>query len=329
MKMEFKNAILYEKFFGQPFHNSEAVHISLAIDEKFVPPAGILITSILKNNPARNFLIHIFLDKLSDSSIKKLNELCEMSSKLQIKIYCVNPELFNNLYFDKNYSVAIFYRLIAADFLSQELDELIYMDSDMLCLNSMEELFQNIPKDYLFKVVEDNGNWLSQHKKNLSLPADFRYFNAGILYINLQKWREENISAQLIELLKQRKYNLPDQDTLNMVVCKNNYAVEYLSNNFNHFFRVDGKEIPINDKVIVEHFAGNLKPWQLWCESESKKIYEYYQAASPWKDFKYLPKNYQECRFMGNFFRRKGNWLEALNWYAKYVTNKLKKFFNF
>jgi len=325
--MEFKNSILETKTLNSTFPYEKVIHIALAIDEPFVPPAGILITSILKNNPARNFFVHIFLDKISQSSIERLQKFCKLSNKIQIKIYYVNPTLFKNLYFDKNYSVAIFYRIVAADILADELDEMIYMDSDMLCLKSMEELFQNSSKEYLLKAVADSGRWLAEHKRNLNLSADFRYFNAGILYLNLKKWRQEKISAQLIELLRNSDYNLPDQDTLNMIAYRNNYAIEYLPKKFNHFFRLDGTEIPITDDVVIEHFAGNLKPWYLWCDSEVKQLYESYQAESFWSDFKYLPKNYQECRFMGNVFRRNGNWLEAFKWYVKYVENKFKKFF--
>ena len=325
--MDFEKEILEVKTYGKVPKDGQQIHIALAIDEPFIPPAGILMTSILKNNPAHNFLFDIFLDKISPADIERINELCQISAKIQVKLYHVAPNLFNDMYFEKNYSPAIFYRILAADILSEQLTEMIYMDSDMLCLKSMDEFFQNPPDKKFLKVIPDSGSWLPRHKKNLSIPDEYRYFNAGIMHLNLKQWREEKISDQLMELLKVGKYSFPDQDTLNIIAYRNGYEIEYLPDKFNHFFRVEGVEVPITDEVVIEHFAGHLKPWHPWFESDAKKFYEYYQSISPWRDFKYLPRDYQECRLMGRALRREGNWTAALQWYSKYVTKKFERFF--
>ena len=326
--MDFEKAVLEEKIYGQAPKDGQQIHITLATDEHFMPPTGILMTSIIKNNPARNFLFHVFLDKISCLDIKRVTELCQMSNNIQVKFYYVNPHLFNDLYFDKNYSVAIFYRILAADILSADLDKVIYMDSDMLCLKSMEELF-NLPLDDIFlaAVIDKGVAGLSAHKREVGLHESYPYFNSGFLYFNLKSWRDKKFFEQLLKVLSEVKYKFPDQDALNIAIYRHGYAVKYLPDKFNHFFRVGGVEVPITDEVVIEHFAGHLKPWHPWFESDAKKFYEYYQSISPWRDFKYLPRDYQECRLMGRALRREGNWTAALQWYSKYVTKKFERFF--
>ena len=299
-------------------------HIAFGIDKFYIPMMGILMTSLAKNNPSKSFYFYVFLDDMDANDREKFEEFCA-AENVRINFYYILPDLFKNFYVDKGYSIAIFYRIIAADFLARELDNLIYMDSDMLCLQPLGNFFHELPKNILLAAVEDSGSWLPQHKQKLNLAADYKYFNTGILQMNLKLWREENISAKTLEILARDKFLFPDQDALNIVVFRGGYGVKYVSDKFNYFFRIDGVEQNFRADVVIEHFAGQLKPWHAWCDSDLKKIYEHWQKVSAWRDFKYLPRNYQENRLMGRACRRDGKFFEALKWYLKYVEDKFFK----
>ncbi|WP_084797857.1 glycosyltransferase family 8 protein [Neobacillus mesonae] len=62
-----------------------------------------------------------------------------------------------------------------------------------------------------------NKQW---KKAPLSIPAEYTYFNAGVLLMNLQKWRENKISSQVIQYIKEhpKLIKLMDQDALNAVL---------------------------------------------------------------------------------------------------------------
>ena len=320
--MDFEKIISRQEKIGQ-IKNAD-FNIAFGIDKFYIPMMGILMTSLAKNNSSRSFCFHVFLDDMDAEDRKNFEKFCA-EEKVQINFYFVLPDLFKNFFVDKGYSIAIFYRIIAADFLSRELENLIYMDSDMLCLKSLENFSQELPKNILLAAVEDSGSWIPQHKQKLNLAADYKYFNTGILHLNLKLWREENISEKTLEILARDKFLFPDQDALNIVVFRGGYGVKYVSDKFNYFFRVDGVEQNFRADVVIEHFAGQLKPWHAWCDSDLKKIYEDYQKNSAWKDFKYLPRNYQENRLMGRACRREGKYFEAFKWYLKYVEDKFFK----
>lgn len=323
--MDFKKIISSQKKIGN-LTDEKNFHIAFGIDKFYIPMMGILMTSLAKNNPSKSFSFHVFLDSTDAEDLKKFEELCA-AEKVEINFYYVLPDLFKNFYFEKGYSIAIFYRIIAAEFLSGKLENLIYMDSDMLCLKSFGNFFDDLPKNILLAAVEDSGSWIPKHKKNLNLPLTYKYFNTGILYLNLKLWRDEKISEKTLEILSREKFLFPDQDALNIVVNRGNYDVEYISDRFNYFFRVDGEEKILREDVVIEHFAGQIKPWHAWCESELKKIYEDYQKKSFWRDFKYFPRNYQENRLMGRACRREGKYFEAFKWYLKYFRDKFKEKF--
>lgn len=312
-----------QKFFGRKDHDRRTVNIVFGVDAPYVPIMGVCMMSLIKSNPAQKISFHVFLDGIDERDDLKLAELCAQSPATQITLYFLPPDLYKEIpILEKNYSSAIFYRIAAAEFLSASLDKIIYMDADMLCLKPLDELLRLPIEKFLLAAVADTGEWISSHEKNLGLSERHRYFNTGFLYLNLNRWRDENFSEQLLNVLLNGEYFFPDQDAMNIVADRNSCPIKYLPDRYNHFYRVDGKEQPLTDDVVIEHFAGQLKPWQPWCDSPLKEIYAAYQKISPWHDFVYLPRNYQECRLMGRVCWREGKWLEALKWYRNYLKRR-------
>ena len=312
-----------QKIFGREFKDERAVNIVFGVDAPFVPIMGVCMTSLIKNNPAQKFSFHVFLDEIEMRDEIKLAELCKQSPAAQIILYFLPTDLYKEFYLEGDYTRAIFYRIAAADFLSESLNKVIYMDSDMICLKPLDELF-NLPLEKIFLAAAVDPGIVNTaiHKNAFGFSADYRYFNTGLLCLNLDFWRREKISAQMLEILSHGEYPFPDQDAMNLVADRNNYPVKYLSDRYNHFFRIDGVEQPMREDVVIQHFTGQLKPWQPWCQSPLKKIYEAYQEISPWRDFVYQPRNYQEHRLMGRVCRREGKWLEALKWYWSYLKRR-------
>lgn len=69
---------------------------------------------------------------------------------------------------------------------------------------------------------------LRRHVQNrLNIPEmNGRYFNAGVIYVNLKKWHEANLTPYLLKLLRgETKYGslkYLDQDALNIAFNMNN-----------------------------------------------------------------------------------------------------------
>ena len=92
-------------------------------------------------------------------------------------------------------SEATYYRLYLSEYLPKNIENLIYVDADVISNTALnvDEIFINLKKEKLeiaantefFKNEENRVNIF----KELGLGAD-RYFNAGVLFINFQLWKK-------------------------------------------------------------------------------------------------------------------------------------------
>ena len=126
------------------------------------------------------------------------------------------------------------------------------------------------------------------------------YFNAGVLLIDLRKWR--NINERTIEYL-QANPGLPflDQDALSHVVAGHFVRLDPRYNAFSYLAFPDGRsrmdkirgfakdyaairKIWRNDPRII-HYAGSNKPWSLHAETTAlEHIWWDYAGRSPISD---------------------------------------------
>jgi lipopolysaccharide biosynthesis glycosyltransferase len=111
--------------------------------------------------------------------------------------------------------------------------------------------------------------WTSQ------LPCVADYFNAGVLLIDLERWREDRISERAFDYLSQHPRSpCSDQDALN-VAC--NGAWKQLDSRWN--FQNDYKtqiilgSANVRQPAIV-HFNGRLKPWQIGVLDPNTRVYD-------------------------------------------------------
>ncbi|STQ86610.1 glycosyltransferase family 8 protein [Helicobacter muridarum] len=165
-----------------------------------------------------NLIFHIILDYISASNSYKI-QLLESMLGVKIKIDIINPDIFQDLIpwgEGKNYTT--YYRLKIASFLPVNVSKCIYLDCDMICNADIRDLFFTDLNGHICGVVGDvrtsyEPMWEIEDK-NFSIRTKYS-FNAGLLLIDMDKWRIQNIESKLFSLLKDVR--LTDQDALNIV----------------------------------------------------------------------------------------------------------------
>ena len=114
------------------------------------------------------------------------------------------------------------------------------------------------------KIIEENNiNFINPKNFENELKMKNRYFNAGVMFINLKEWRKLNITKKLQNKILELGDNisLADQDAMNSY-----FDGEYLEldKEFNFYaeFKAN-KEILnlINKDVYFLHYVGSTKPW--------------------------------------------------------------------
>ena len=155
-------------------------------------------------------------------------------------------------------SPATFYRLFIAEILPAEIEQAVYLDADMLALRSIAYLFEQ-PVQGLVAAADhcSPGNEIL-----LWGECGGTYFQAGLLVIPLQIWREQGILQRFLEVMADERDRIQwwDQDVLNIALRD---RWQRLPVWFNVCEAVNSAlPLPlVEEHAALIHYSGSSKPW--------------------------------------------------------------------
>ena len=129
-------------------------------------------------------------------------------------------------------------------------DKILYLDSDTLVVDSIEDLWNTTFDDDVLVGIHEPGSW-SNHLQTYDM--DDTYINSGVLLMNLKAIREEKLDDSMIYLLNNNFYYFPDQDVINLV-CRN--RIKYVSNIYN-----SSETTGMVDNAKIIHYIRGRKGW--------------------------------------------------------------------
>jgi lipopolysaccharide biosynthesis glycosyltransferase len=187
-------------------------------------------------------------------------------------------------------SVQTYYRCFIPT-LFPKLDKVIYLDCDMLVEGNIIELWKTDLENYYVAGAECCYVKQIGFKKQLGFSDDILYINAGVLLMNLDAMRTDNIVLKFIESAKILGNNVPhvDQDVINYTLKG---KIKELDSRFNWATSnsVESKQNSLSHQpAVISHFTGRAKPWapQYKCSHESANHYFYYLSKTPYRNFIY------------------------------------------
>ena len=245
------------------------IDIVMAFDDVYAQHGAATIASILLNCDATsNFRFHILDGGISESKKEKLIKIKKLRD-FDIKFYDMTKydwSMFpNNL---KHITLATYYRLRIPEILSEGIQKALYLDGDMIVEQDLKELWDTDISDYVLGAVEDEEGIESGVRLGLSK----KYFNAGLLLLNLEKLRKINLIREGISYLEKNRGRIiyQDQDILNglfntqykdLPLKWNANRDIYMPTNTKHTYTDQETKIIRKNPGII-HFTGhNAKPW--------------------------------------------------------------------
>ena len=226
------------------------------------------VYSISKSIENANISIYV-IHKNPETFYSYAEKIEKFKNINKVKIFKFEKDLsdYPNLK-NTHVSEATYYRLFISDYISDEIDHLIYLDSDVFCINNPEYIL-----DYKVNELINSSHTISvttelfKNSKNqeifnkLNLKKE-KYFNAGVMLIDYKKWVDSININKLLTLLEESKNEIDnwDQDLLNKVFDGNYLELTDFLN-----FRINShvKKIFYEESSFFVHFAGNHKPWTL------------------------------------------------------------------
>lgn len=246
-------------------------HIAFTINNKYSQHCGVTIRSIVLNNPDSNFTFHIVCsDILSDKNRRRLLHTIRKGDNIQIN----DGVTFERMEFkvDGHATIDNYSRIFLAEILPESIKNVLYLDCDLVVLKDLEDIWTtDLSKAAAAVVCDPSQEWSDR----LGIESD-KYFNSGVMLLNLQYFRQNRLIEKCLSFMKEQSHLIKywDQDVLNHVLMNKVY---YLDRKFNCIVT----KIIDTDPVIL-HYAGRHKPWNIFYQHRMKILYFKYLYQTPW-----------------------------------------------
>lgn len=314
---------------------NNAKHILLCSSEEYIKYAGITITSILLSNPCENFEFNILCMSITNDDLEKLKNTVK-KFKTKINIYFLNMEIVKqfseNMAGNDHVSVVTYFKFIGFAVLNKITDKVLYLDTDTCVVDDKLINFWNLDLNDKIAIVVgmpegDNTQQRLQVKQA---------FNAGVVFIDVNKWNRNNLTLICIEMAKKQVWRFLDQDILNIILDDKfiSFAQRYnyvfsLSHFIDHVAVPSKVPFNKNDATII-HYIGASKPWHTWIQCcQITKIYIDAKNNSEWKDIPLISpsdmnrQKYKYYHKAARVTKKEGKYVECLKNYFYYASSKL------
>lgn len=281
-----------------PAFDKDNVAVCFVSDDKFVPVLGVSLNSIIQNaKEDSNYDIIVLTKDITRPNIDLLTEMVSKRSNFSLRFFDIS-ELVEGykFYVRTRFMEYTYYRLLIPTLLT-EYEKIIYLDCDVVVNCDISELFnKNVTGFYLAAALDVNVLiWQSlryiqfdyeYYEKVLGLTQPGRYFQAGVLLLNLGLMRQGRLHEDLLYHALNMHYKWMDQDILN-ICCKDkvkligfewnctpsldgmtNYYSDGLGSQYSGY--ISAKE---NPKII--HYAAGTLPCFSLHEDMAECFWEY------------------------------------------------------
>jgi lipopolysaccharide biosynthesis glycosyltransferase len=197
-------------------------------------------------------------------------------------------------------SPATLMKLFLAEHLAGEYDRVLYLDCDLTIHGDVTVLFALDTAPFALAATpagrivagmsETARTKMESHFDDLGMSRPHRYFNTGVLCIDVARWNREDLGRRVLDYVRRNPElcSLPDEDGLNAVLDGDIAPLSPIWN-ARPTPRWHRGGFVFGEPVIV-HYAGPLKPWRRFCygrdlfgDRSAYRLYEEFLCGSPWE----------------------------------------------
>ena len=251
------------------------MNIFFAVNDDYVKYLLVALLSILKNNVEEKIHFYIISKDITEESKNKIGLLRKIYSNFEIKYLVPGMSLFKDLKLNIEYiTIETYFRYIIAD-LVPDISKCLYLDADIVVNGKLKDFYDTDIENFYCAGVEDlfiNGIC---YKKEIGFTDDDLYVNAGVLLINLENIRKDNMISKLFynNLQLKDKITYQDQDVINITfknkILEANSIYNFTGTNVR-------REKNKRKSAVIIHYTGERKPWMNNCRNKMKFLWRYY-----------------------------------------------------
>lgn len=206
-----------DKMFA-PKKAPDSIPIAMALDENYIYPTIVSITSALENsNYGSKYDFYIMHpSNFSDEAKNTLKSMEKTYANCKITLIDMKDK-FKSAHTDSRITTPAYYRLMLSDVLPN-LDKIIWMDGDTLTFHDLTEMFNVDMEGYCYKGFLD-FSWCSEHLKKFFGIDNDHYICDGLMVVNLKELRKDHAVQKFNDFIARNNDKLfqHDQTVINAV----------------------------------------------------------------------------------------------------------------
>ena len=280
-----------------PVTREEPITLVCAADAAYVRPLAAMMESVLANRrDGRPLDVYVLAGGISPDDRARL---ASAWARHGARARWLEPgtSRFAGVPIWGRMSVTTYYKLAIGDLLPAGVRRAIWLDCDLLVLGDIATLWDADLNGHHALAVQDRvvptvsssfgiGPW-----RELGLAKDAPYFNAGVMLIDVDRWRRDGVAERAMAYLRTHHQSVYfwDQEGLNVVLAGRwgrldeawncNLAVPGA---FEEVAGRPGHGAAGGAGPWILHFAGSIKPWAFPSRNRHRRLFYSYLDRTPW-----------------------------------------------
>ena len=317
--------------------------IASAANEKYFIGLYVSLISMARALPQdKRVRFHVVDGGLKKNSIHRLEkDLSHLLPKMTLVLDEINASLFEG-FPDMSGDRLTYARLLLPDIIPE--DRVIYLDADLLCNKNFETLWEIDLKESPIAAAQDQSIRFLKNDmppNSLGVNPETPYFNPGIALLDLDRWRREGLSKDVMKYIQSHaeycKYW--DQSALNAVFQGD---CSWLEDSWNVPSFVLDQKPDMRLGSLNIHYLSWRKPWLYYgCEFSSQLYYVFLKKFAidvmdaPWRKMRFLCKHagvlsflftaLSKCSSNPKWIDQKKNWISIQHTQKKCPSNRINE----
>ena len=248
----------------------DPVHIALCCDLLYLQPLAVVIQSLVATaHDPRRLHLWIMTDTRDAARLEPAVGIARAAgARCTLLSTHAADALLRRAPTHGHLSTATYYRLFLPELLPVEVGRVIYLDTDIVVRQPIEELWDTDLEGHSLAAVQKPR---AGEFGEVGLSRESDYFNAGVLLIDLPRWRKRRIGEAALEFALHRSQRIQghDQSALNHVLAGNWKRLDPRWNQQFKFFvhtagylRMNRAELrELRRDPFIIHYTTASKPW--------------------------------------------------------------------
>lgn len=252
-------------------HQGASANLLFCVNQKMLGLMSACLKSLLRSGGYGYYDVFVLHSDLEESIQRAMER--DFQERVTFHFLRVPEELFADFPETARYPRQIYYRLAAPLLLPRELDRILYLDVDVVVINSLRPFYEVDFESSCFVGCTHTREFLTKlNQARLQSDKAVAYINTGVLLMNLNVLRQvirlEEISAYVRE--HEKALILPDQDILTALYGDKIKLADSLRYNlsdrvlnfYNGSHPKEKRDVNwVRRNTAIIHYCGRNKPW--------------------------------------------------------------------